>query len=190
MVKAMVPEKKYLSFGVACLFSCILFSLSCSPRLTLAEAELKYGPHPPVVERFYCPATIRSGDMLKFYISAKDEDGDLAYIHVNVRQMGAGEESVPYMKVRRDNRAHTAGYLYMFTPPAVLFGETINVSVAVMDQAGHRSGAISQDIYFGNESPPDCPPGWEKECNNPLGFVPVFLRPFQEKGTLISPRTM
>ncbi|MDO9462738.1 MAG: hypothetical protein Q7J61_02910, partial [Deltaproteobacteria bacterium] len=113
----MVPERKYLSFGVACLFSCILFSLSCSPRLTLAEAELQYGPHPPVVERFYCPAIIRSGDTLKFYVSAKDEDGDLAYIHVNVRQRGAGEESVPYMKVRKDNGAQVAGYLYMLTPP-------------------------------------------------------------------------
>jgi hypothetical protein len=187
----MALKKKYLSFAIACcLFFCILSSLSCSPRLTLAEAELKYGPHPPVVERFYCPAAIRSGDTLKFYISAKDEDGDLAYIHVNVRQMGAGEESVPYMKVRKDNRAQVAGYLYMFTPPAVLFGETINIAVAVIDQAGHRSGDVSQDIYFGNESPSDCPPGWEKECNDPLGFIPVFLRPFQEKSTLISPRTM
>ncbi|MDD5154051.1 MAG: hypothetical protein PHR03_05240 [Desulfovibrionales bacterium] len=186
----MFPEKKYLLGGVVCLLFCILSSLSCSPRLTLAEAELKYGPHPPVVERFYCPAIIRSGDTLKFYISAKDEDRDLAYIHVNVRQRGAGEESVPYMKVHKDNRAQVAGYLYMLTPPAILFGETINVAVAVIDQAGHHSGDVSQDIYFGNESLPDCPPGWARECNNPLGFIPVFLRPFQERSTLISPRTM
>ncbi len=166
------------------LLYCILFLASCSPQLTLAERELKYGAHSPVIERFYCPAMIRSGDTLKVYISAKDEDADLAHIDVNVRQLGLGEQSAPYINVRKENRASIAGYLYMFTRPAILFGETINVSVAVIDQAGHRSSPVSQDVYFGDKPPPDCPPGWEKECDKALGFIPILLRPIRDQGVI------
>lgn len=182
MVK-MLTEKGKGPFLLACgLFYALLFSSSCSPRLTLAEAELQYGPHSPLIERFYCPTTIRSGDTLKFYISARDEDGDLAFIDINLRQLGGGEHSAPYIRVRKENRAFTSGYLYMFTPPVILFGETIHVSAAVIDRAGHRSNTVSQDVYFGNEPPPRCPPGWEKECDNDLGFISIFLRPFQNQG--------
>lgn len=185
MLRGSMPGRKNIFFLIAGWpFCCILFLESCSPRQTLPEAELKYGPHPPVIERFYCSTTIRSGDALKFYVSAKDEDADLAYLHITVRQMGVGEESVPYIGVRKDNRARVSGYIYMFTPPTVLFGETINISVAVLDQAGHRSNTVSQDVYFGDKPPRERPPGWGKECDHDLGFIPVFLHPLQDRGAI------
>lgn len=162
------------------LFCCLLCFSACR-QLTLPEAELKYGPHAPIIERFFCPSTISSGDTLKFYISARDEDKDLAFIDVNVRQFGAGEHSAPYISVRKQDGAFASGYLYMFTPPVILFGETIHVSVAVIDRAGHRSDTVSQKVYFGDKSAPECPPGWEKECEKDLGHISIFLRPFQDQ---------
>lgn len=163
------------------LFFCfvILCFASCA---TQTMTETKTGPHVPVIERYFCPATIRSGDVLKFFLSGKDDAGDLGYIAVDIWHQGAGEDTSPYIILPAKYRERVSGYVYLFTPQSVLFGETIKISVALVDRAGNRSNTVSQTVYFGNTPPPVCPPGWEEECNKPLGPIRILLRPFQQPG--------
>lgn len=170
------------------LLGCSFFLLCCAPKLSTTGS--KAGPHAPVIERFFCPSVIRSGDVLKFFISGKDEGNDLGYIAVDVWHMGAWEESAPYINLPDRYGHELSGYLYLFTPQVVMFGETIRVSVTLIDKAGQRSNTVSQTVYFGDKPPPDCPAGWEQECNAPLGPINVVLRPFQQGGFSIVPRPL
>ncbi|MFH1146652.1 MAG: hypothetical protein V1736_02980 [Pseudomonadota bacterium] len=173
------------------LFTLLLLLTSCIPRSLPAKTEAVSASHPPVVERYYSPDVVRSGDVLRFFVTAADEDADMSNIAIEFWQMGVGEQFAPYIRIPEGQREHLNGFLYMRTPPPTsnLFGERIRISAWIIDKAGNRSKTVSQEIYFGNESAtPVCPPEWENACENPLGPIRVDLRPFQERGVSIQKR--
>ena len=176
--------RETLKYKSGLLFILLLLLMSCMPRSLPAKPEAISASHPPVMERYYSPDMIRSGDVLRFFITAQDENADMSNIAIELWQMGVGEQFAPYVRIPEAQRKHLNGFLYMRTPPPTsnLFGERIRISVWIIDKAGNRSKTVSQEIYFGNRSAePICPPEWKDACENPLGPIRVDLRPFQER---------
>jgi hypothetical protein len=83
------------------------------------------------------------GSIWKFYVEAKDPDGDMARIAVRVYQAGYGQLTTDWIFLKPQHRNHLKGYL-QWNASGLREGAQITLEIFVID----RTGNVSEEASF------------------------------------------
>jgi hypothetical protein len=162
----------------------ILFALGCA---TLQDQEARYGSNPPVISVTFAKDKIISGDTWKIYVNAFDQDGDMDTFICSIIQDGFGPYPFDTIKIKPEQSKKLSGYLYLTThTPQDLWGIHIELSLYIVDKAGHKSNQKTFELRFASK-------GSDKEVDrtlfddNPLGPIMIDITNHVDIGTPNTP---
>jgi hypothetical protein len=108
----------------------------------------KYGPNPPVIDRYGAMAEATSGRTWRVYLAAHDPDGDMARVEFDLEQPGYSTRD-HWKRLPPDLTGSFSGYFYLHIPPASgmwgegIIGTPLKMRLRVVDKAGHKSEEVS-----------------------------------------------
>lgn len=125
----------------------VTFTLGCA---TLEDREARYGSNPPVITATFAKDRIVSGDTWKVYVNASDVDGDMDRFVCSTLQDGRHPYPFDLVKIKPEQRNKLSGYLYLptYTSHQDLWGIHIELSLYIVDKAGHKSDEKSFELRF------------------------------------------
>ena len=154
------------------------------------QAQPRLGGTPgPIITHSYAIEKGRYGDVLKIYIAAEDQNGDMLKVATSVQQVGYGRHSTDWIYLKKEYQSRFVGYLqwntYSSKYTSMMEWAYINITVSVFDKAGNESNFVVFPFEFISEvisNPP--PPAPFDKANIPmLGHVHIDLyNPAQDQG--------
>ncbi len=130
---------------------------------TAVNGEMKPSKgNPPVITAYYAAERGYYGYIWKIYIEAKDPDGDMSRIAVEVDQIGYGHYPTDWIMIKPPYRKELKGYLQWntFSSKAGYLREWtyITVKVTVIDKAGNESNTVVFPFEFVSGAPKEIKP--------------------------------
>lgn len=156
---------------------------SCAPRMTPAQLEEKYGPHSPVVVKYGASEKVTAGQPWRFFLAARDPDGDMDRIRFEIKQPGKGIYPVHWKKLAPDMAKIFSGYFYLNTPAVTpstgldLLFITLELRYKIYDKAGHASEEITVPFELATSRiRQSVPAGFDEGEAQSLGPIMIRLR--------------
>ncbi|MEW6616361.1 MAG: hypothetical protein AB1401_12975 [Thermodesulfobacteriota bacterium] len=154
---------------------------------TLQDQEARYGSNPPVINVTFAKDRIVSGDTWKIYVNASDVDGDMARFVCSALQDGRHPYPFDLIGIKPEQSKKLSGYLYLTThTPQDLWGIHIELSLYIIDKAGHKSNEKTFELRFASKAS-------DKEVDrtlfddNPLGPIMINITNLADIGTPNTP---
>lgn len=125
----------------------VLFASACATPLTPAQRVEKYGPNPPVIDRYGVMSEATAGRTWRVYLAAHDPDGDMARVEFDLKQPGYSTRD-HWKTLDPQLTGSFSGYFYLHIPPAsgmwgeAVIGAPLRMRVRVVDEAGHKSEEV------------------------------------------------
>ena len=155
--------------------SLMVWGFGCSKEFGTESQEVS--PDAPVIIDYHAAEVIRSGETLRVYLKAKDNDGDMRDIIVSLSQTGRGVTGTSSTSIEEKHSEEVAGYLALRTPrDRNLRGDRFTVRVLVRDREGNRSETVEFPLRFANVPPAEIPEKWEKFEDRSLGFIKITVK--------------
>ncbi|MBI4619331.1 MAG: hypothetical protein HY739_04080 [Desulfobacterales bacterium] len=162
----------------------VTLTLGCA---TLEDQEARYGSDPPVITATFAKDRIVFGDTWKIYVNAFDADGDMDSFVCSILQDGRHPYPFDIIKIKPGQRKELSGYLYLPTnTPQDLWGIHIELSLYIVDKAGHKSNEKTFELRFESKAS-------DKEMDRalfddmPLGPIMIDITNLVDIGTPNTP---
>ncbi len=113
----------------------------------------------PVIKTSYAPEKVRYGDVLRIYIEAEAQDGDMLKIASVVDQVGYGHYPTDWIYLNPPYQQHVRGYLqwntFSSSTPHMCEWTQVTLKVSVFDKAGNESNVVVFPFQFVSETIPE-----------------------------------
>jgi hypothetical protein len=168
--------RKLWVLGVAVL----MLTTACAYFRGMKERERIYGTESPVIHESFASKQAIPGEPWKVYLKASDPGGDMDRVVAKVFQPGKGTYPISFTGIKPENGKDLSGYVFLNTqaPSGVGWMDflEIQLSVQIVDKAGHFSDPVSFSLFLSARSTQELPtPGHFKEQN--LGPILVNIVP-------------
>ena len=152
--------------------------------LILGCEGIKFGPRnrqqdkgsPPVIVDHYAAAVIAVGDNWKIFLHARDDDGDMQYVAVELYQAGVGFYTTNFTFLKETDRTEVSGYLVLPFPfDYSFFDDRFEMWLLVRDHKENRSVTLKLPLRIGHWSEEEVPDKWEEAAHNKLDIIILNL---------------
>jgi hypothetical protein len=140
------------------------------------QSQTGKGEAPEIIDS-YAAEVIRSGETLRVYLKAKDNDGDMRNIIASLSQTGRGVTGTSSTPIEEKHSEEVGGYLALRTPRDRRLGrDRFTLRIFVDDSQGNRSETVEFPLRFANVPPAETPEKWKKIEDRSLGFIKITIK--------------
>lgn len=154
----------------------------------VAWSDSKSKSNPPVITASYATEKGYYGSIWKIYIEAKDPDGDMSRIAVEVDQLGYGHYPTDWVMIKAPYRKEFKGFLQWntFSSKTGYLREWthITVKITVLDKAGNESNVVVFPFEFvsGAHKETKLPSPFDGEKLPRIGYIHIDLIDLTQMG--------
>ena len=161
---------------IVMVFSMLVWGFAAVEKSESGDAAVK-GQGPVIVD-YYAAKTIRPGDTWKIFLRARDAGGGMKYVVSDVYQDGFGYYSNTENRIKKDDRAEFAGFIFLDTPEDEnMVDDKLTLTISIEDHHGNSSKEITLPLSFSPKARQTVPSQWQAAEKNRLGPIMTTIRP-------------